>query len=106
MRLTVEEKTLEGFLDLEFSVEDDEPEGYGEDVVAGSAFEIVPEHVERIVMALLILDRGEVGCSASARGGGASGDPGRGWREICAHRHLVPCVRSSRFVCRSALREM
>lgn len=57
MSLTVEKKTLKGFLYLELSVEDDKPEGDGEDVVAGSAFEIVSEHVERIVVALLILDR-------------------------------------------------
>lgn len=58
MRHTVEEKTLKSFLDLELCVEDDKPEGYGEDVVAGSAFEIVSEHVESIVVAFLILDRG------------------------------------------------
>ena len=56
MRLTVKKETLEGFLDLELGVEDNEPEGDGEDVVAGSALEIVSEHVERIIVALLILD--------------------------------------------------
>jgi len=45
MRLTVEKEALEGFLDLELGVEDDEPEGDGEDVVACSALEIVSEHV-------------------------------------------------------------
>ena len=90
VRLTVEKKTLEGFLDLELGVEDDEPEGDGEDVVASSALEIVSEHVESIVVALLILDGGEMRSRASAGGGNASEDPGRVWREICAHRHLIP----------------
>lgn len=57
MRLTVEKKTLEGFLDFELCVEHDEPEGDGEDVVTRSAFQIGSERVERIVVALLILDR-------------------------------------------------
>ena len=52
MRLTVEKKTLECFLDLELCVEDDKPEGDGEDVVASSALEVVSEHVERTVVAL------------------------------------------------------
>ena len=90
MRLTVEKKTLEGFLDLELRVEDDEPEGDGEDVVAGSAFEIGSEHVERIVVALLILNRRQMRSSASAGGGSASEDPGRVGGEGCVHRHLLP----------------
>ena len=90
MRLTVKKKTLEGFLDLELRVEDDEPEGDGEDVVAGSAPEVVSEHVERIVVALLILDRGQVRSVAFAGDGGASEHSGRVCREGCAHRHLFP----------------
>ena len=58
MRLTVEKKTVEGLLDLELGVEDDEPEGYREDIVTGSPLEIVSEHVERIVVTLLTLDWG------------------------------------------------
>jgi len=88
MRLTVEKKTLEGFPDLELCVEDDKPEGDGEDIVASPAPEIISEHVERIVVALLVLDRRQMRSCASAGGGGAPEDPGRVWREICAHRHL------------------
>lgn len=58
MRLTVEKKTVEGLLDLELGVEDDEPEGHREDIVTGSPLEIVSEHVERIVVTLLTLDWG------------------------------------------------
>jgi hypothetical protein len=57
MRLTVEKKTLEGFLHLELRVEDDKPEGNREDIVASSALEIVSKHVERVVVALLTLNR-------------------------------------------------
>ena len=90
MRLTIEQKTLEGLLNLELCVEDDEPEGDGEDVVAGSAPEVVSEHVERIVVALLILDRRQVGSVAFPGDGAASEHSGRVWREGCAHRHLLP----------------
>lgn len=58
MRLTVKKKTLEGFSDLEFGVEDDESEGDGEDIVTSSSPEIVSEHGERIVVALLALEGG------------------------------------------------
>jgi len=57
MRLTVEKETLEGFLDFELCIEDDEPEGDGEDIVTRSASEVVSQRVERTVVALLILDR-------------------------------------------------
>ena len=92
MRLTVEKKTLEGFLDLELRVEDDKPEGYGEDIVASSSPEVVSEHVECIIVTLLTLDRGQVRSGASASGR-TSEDPGRGLREIGAHCHLLSlCV--------------
>jgi len=58
MRLTVEKETLEGFLDLELRIEDDEPERDWKDIVASSALEIAPEHVERVVVALLTLKMG------------------------------------------------
>jgi hypothetical protein len=90
MRRTVEQKTLEGLFYLELCVEDDEPEGYGEDVVAGSALEVVPEHVERIVVALLILDWRQVRWGASAGKSAAPEDPGRARREVGAHRRLLP----------------
>ena len=57
MRPTVEKKTLEGFLYLKLRVEDDKPEGDREDIVASSPLEIVSEHIERAVVALLTLDR-------------------------------------------------
>ena len=103
MRLTIEEKTLEGFLDLELCVEDDEPEGDREDVVAGSAPKVVSEHVERIVVALLILDRWQMRSVAFAGDSAASVHPGRGRREDCVvHRHLLRRTRAALFVCRSA----
>ena len=77
------------FLNLELCVEDDKPEGDGEDVVAGSASEVVSEHVERIVVALLILDGRQMRSSASASDSGASENPGRVRREVCVHRHLL-----------------
>ena len=99
IRLTVEKETLEGFLDLELCVEDDKPEGDGEDVVAGSALEVVSEHVERIIVALLILDRGQMRGSASARESAASVHSGRGWGESRRRRHLP---RHFALVCRAA----
>lgn len=57
IRLTVEKKTMEGFLDLKLCIEDDKSEGYGEDVVTSSALEVGSEHVEGIVVTLLDLDR-------------------------------------------------
>lgn len=90
MRPTVEKKTLESLSDLELCVEDDEPEGDGEDVVAGSALQVVSEHVERIVVALLILDWRKMRSCASAADSAASEDPGRAGREVGAHRHLLP----------------
>ena len=94
VRLTVEKETLEGFLDLELRVEDDKPEGDGEDVVAGSALEIVSEHVERIVVALLILDRGQMRGRASSSESAASEHSGRGRGESRRRRHLLPALRS------------
>lgn len=76
MRLTVEKKTVEGFLYLEFGVEDDKPEGNGEDIVAGSPLEIGSKHVQRVVVALLALDRRQMRSGASASGGGTSEHPG------------------------------
>jgi hypothetical protein len=89
MRLTVKKKTLEGFLDLELRVEDDEPEGYGEDIVASSSLEVVSEHVERIVVTLLTLDRGQVRSGASARCSRTPEDPGRVLRQIRAHCRML-----------------
>ena len=99
MRLTVEKKTLEGFLDLELGVEDDEPEGDGEDVVAGSALEIVSEHVQRIIVALLILDWRQMRWSASASEGAASEHSGRGRGESRGRCHLLPALRSRLPLC-------
>ena len=87
MRLTVEKKTLEGFLDLELGVEDNEPEGYGEDIVASSSLEVVSEHVERIIVTLLTLDGRQVRSGASASRSRTSENLGRGMMQIRTHCH-------------------
>ena len=89
MRLTVEKKTLEGFLDLELRVEDDEPERYGKDIVTSPSPEVVPEHVERIIVTLLTLDRRQVRSGASASRSRTSEDPGRCRGLVRAHCHLL-----------------
>lgn len=78
MRRTVEQKTLEGFLNLEFCIEDDKPEGHREDIVASPALEIVSEHVQRVVVALLALDWWQMRSGPPASGS-ASEDPRRVW---------------------------
>lgn len=101
MRLTVEKKTLEGFLDLELGIEDDEPEGYGEDIVTGSSPQIVSEHVERTVVTFLELYRGKVRSGASASGR-TSEDLRRGLREISAHCHPLSLLAFATSLFRSA----
>lgn len=85
MRPTVEKKTLESSLDLKLGVEDDEPEGHGEDIITSPPPEIVSEHVECIAVALFVLNRGKMRSGASA-GSRTSENPGRG---LSAHCHLL-----------------